>query len=207
VSILGLDEHTACIMDLENNEATIKGIGSMTLRRGTAELIFEKGERFSLDVLCGKDAGKVWHDQPAERSAEISSADKPLDSFWENVHASEESFHAGLKQHDLKKSATALLEIDRLIWQAHEDHESAEFISQARDILRDMVVFLATRLDEAPLDQAACLAPLVNELLALRSKFRQNKKWQEADDIRDSLLKANIIIEDSKDGSQWKLKT
>jgi len=75
VSILGLDEHTACIMDLEANEATIKGIGSMTLRRGTAELTFEKGERFSLDVLRGKDAGKAWHEQPAEQSSKKSIPD------------------------------------------------------------------------------------------------------------------------------------
>ena len=207
VSILGLDEHTACIMDLEANEATIKGIGSMTLRRGTAELTFEKGERFSLDVLRGKDAGKAWHEQPAEQSSEKSLPDSSRDTFWEKVHASEDSFHAGLEQHDLKQSATALLEIDRLIWQAHEDHESTEFISQARDILRDMVVFLATRLDAAPRDQAECLAPLVNELLSLRKKFRQDKKWQEADEIRDSLQKVNIIIEDSKNGSLWKLKS
>ena len=69
-----------------------------------------------------------------------------------------------------------------------------------------MVVFLTTRLDSAPRDQAECLAPLVNELLSLRKKFRQDKKWQEADEIRDSLQRVNIVIEDSKNGSNWKMK-
>ncbi len=207
VSILGLDEHTACIMDLEANEATIKGIGNMTLRRGTAELTFEKGERFSLDVLRGKDAGKVWHEQPAEHPSNKAPAESSRDSFWEKVHVFEDSFHSGLERHDLKQSATALLELDRIIWQAHEDHESTEFISQARDTLRDMVVFLTTRFDSAPRDQAECLAPLVNELLSLRKKFRQDKKWQEADEIRDSLQRVNIVIEDSKNGSNWKMKS
>jgi hypothetical protein len=50
VSIFGLDEHTACLIDLEKEEAVIKGIGSVTLRSRGAEMIFKKGERFSLEV-------------------------------------------------------------------------------------------------------------------------------------------------------------
>jgi peptidase E len=59
VSIFGLDEHTACIIDLEKAEVSIKGIGRVTLRRGDAEVTFEKGESFSMEVLRGGDSGKA----------------------------------------------------------------------------------------------------------------------------------------------------
>ena len=51
VSLLGLDEHTACLLDLEKEEASVKGIGGVTLRRGGIERVFEKGDRFPLEIL------------------------------------------------------------------------------------------------------------------------------------------------------------
>ena len=51
VCILGLDEHTACLLDLEKDEAVIRGIGSVTLRRGGVERSFTKSNRFPLQML------------------------------------------------------------------------------------------------------------------------------------------------------------
>lgn len=43
-------------------------------------------------------------------------------------------------------------------------------------------------------------------LLQLRSKAKENKDWDSADLIRDELNKLNIQIKDGKDGSSWELK-
>lgn len=43
-------------------------------------------------------------------------------------------------------------------------------------------------------------------LLQLRSKAKENKDWDSADLIRDELNKLNIQIKDGKDGSSWQLK-
>ncbi len=51
VSILGLDEHTACIIDLDSEEISIKGIGSVTFRYQAIERTFHRGEKFPLRVL------------------------------------------------------------------------------------------------------------------------------------------------------------
>ncbi len=58
VSILGLDEHTVCLLDLETGEAKVKGVGRVTLRRNAQDIAFEPGERFSLDVLRGGTQGR-----------------------------------------------------------------------------------------------------------------------------------------------------
>jgi cysteinyl-tRNA synthetase len=51
-----------------------------------------------------------------------------------------------------------------------------------------------------------CLDPLVGTLIHLRERFRKEKKWHEADAIRDSLTKADIFIEDLNEGARWRLK-
>jgi len=97
-----------------------------------------------------------------------------------------------------------MLELDGLIWKAQEELESQEFISQAREILRDMIIALGTGITDATRQAAECLAPLVEGLLALRNKYRRQNKWEEADGIRRCLMNARIIIEDTKEGSQWR---
>ncbi len=203
VAIFGLDEHTACLMDLETDEAVIKGIGRVTLRQRGSEITFEKGERFSLDLLRGDKTHKAWKAITPQAAPVELPAGVRQESFWDRIHALEAVFHAGFEQYELKTITSTLLELDRTIWEAHQDLESTEFISQAREILREMIVLLGVKLDSAPQDKTACVAPLVVEMIALRERFRQGKKWQEADAVRESLQRGNIIVEDTKDGPRW----
>ncbi|UCF93180.1 MAG: hypothetical protein JSW39_03200 [Desulfobacterales bacterium] len=206
VGILGLDEHTACLLDLAAEEAEIRGIGRMTLRRRGAEVVFEKGDRLALEVLRGGDPGPRRKPSRPRRTPSEPNSEATRDSFWNRVHALEARFHTGLEQHDPQAPTNALLELDRTIWQAQQDLESAEFISQARDLLRELIVHLGVRIASVPRTQADCLGPLVEDLLALRAQFRQKKLWQEADALRASLQRAKIIVEDTADGSRWRLE-
>jgi hypothetical protein len=205
VSVLGLDEHTACILDFGENQAEIKGIGRVTLRSGDRELSFKPGDGFPLDVLRGGQTDVGWRPDRAEtRTPPKDAADAP-DSFWDTIRALEAQFYKGLEEHDPRASTNALLELDRIIWQAQRDLESEEDISQARDTLRDLIVLTGNELSSSPVSRSECLAPLVETLLELRQNFRSNKQWREADAIRDSLQSVNITVEDAETGSQWKL--
>ncbi|MGD8741689.1 MAG: hypothetical protein PVG34_15330 [Desulfobacterales bacterium] len=205
VAILGLDEHTACILDLENEEAVIKGIGQVTLQHAGHQIVFKTGDRFSLEVLRGTDRGGNW--QPTALVPEVSETDSAVeeDTFWDQIHRLEAVFYEGLETQEARKTTNALLELDRMIWKAQQDLENEEFIIQARDTLRELIAVLGTRLAAAPRSETDCLAPLVPQLLDLRETFRQQKQFAEADAIRDSLQRANIIIEDTKTGSRWRL--
>ncbi len=46
----------------------------------------------------------------------------------------------------------------------------------------------------------------VEELLAKRAQARQDKQWQEADAIRDTLIEKNIEVLDLPDGVQWRVR-
>ena len=206
-SVLGLDEHTACLIDLEREEVVIKGIGSVTLRRGGAERVFQKGDRFPIEVLREGGVGKGWSDRVPEPVRPKPSREDGQASFWEEIHAIESSFKEGLDRGEPKASTNAVLELDRAVWEAQQGLESAEFISQARDILRDMIVTLGTTVASSARDPSENLAPLVEELLILRERFRQRKEWQEADSIRDCLERAKIILEDTPEGPRWRTKS
>ncbi|MEW6441926.1 MAG: hypothetical protein AB1640_13405 [bacterium] len=212
VRILGLDEHTACLLDLERDEAVVKGAGRVTLRRRWDELSFASGERFSLDVLRkGMVAGgrAAAAPQPATAAPTpkpaIAAEEGSGSDFWETVHALETAFHAGIEKREARESVRALLELDRLVWEAQQGLEDPELVSQAREVFRDLVVLFGVKLDAPAEDRSQWLAPLVGELLELRQVLRRSGRWEEADAIRGALQRANIVVEDTREGSRWHL--
>ena len=168
------------------------------------ELTFSKGERYPLAIFLGEDSGNEF--QVSTSVIPDQSENTPLsadDSFWEKIHSIQSDFQDSLDTHDPEKATNALLELDGTIWKEQQNLENPEFISQARDILRDMIVLFGTSLAVAPGNTADSLAPVVDHLIKIRDQFRKTSKWAEADSIRDCLLKANIVIEDTDDGSRW----
>src|SRR5208283_300510 len=126
--------------------------------------------------------------------------------FWDSVHALEVAYHKDLED-DALNAANALLDLDRIIWQAHQDKESPEFISQARELFHELIVILGMRLSSAPQNCYKCLERLVDELLASRASYKDNKQWHEADVIRDCLKRAKIEVDDTHNGYSWRLSS
>jgi cyanophycinase-like exopeptidase len=204
VGVFGLDEHTACIIDFARGEAVIRGIGSVTIRYAGSEKVYRRGESFPVDVLRGKAEGVTFEAETQPPPLSEPEDEGQEDRFWGRVHSIEETFHKGLES-DLRDATSAVLELDRIIWKAQQDLENPELITEARDLLRELIVLLGTRLASSPTSREECLAPLIEQLLPLRETFRKNKQWEDADALRDCLLKANIIVEDRKEGSHWHL--
>ena len=50
------------------------------------------------------------------------------------------------------------------------------------------------------------IAPMVEGLLSEREKARASKDWALADEIRDELSEAGVIVEDGSNGVTWRLK-
>jgi hypothetical protein len=206
VYILGLDEHTACIIDLGQNEIRIRGVGGATLRRAGTELRLVKDEYYTVDVLRGTRPTTDRKPTAAITDQEAAVPSLSKASFWTGIHLLEQDFQAGLDDSDPARISTALLELDRAIWNASRDLESEEFISQAREILREWYVLLGIRISEAPQDTADCLAPVVEEMLDLRRRLRDKHQWEDADAIRECLQRANVLVEDTPEGSRWRLQ-
>jgi cysteinyl-tRNA synthetase len=200
---LGIDEHTACIIDLQTQRIDIQGIGNVTIRKKRREIKFGKGEQISLDILLKEPNLTEWHhevDDDPKQSRDLKGSEADL---LKKVNDIENSFQTGLTHYDSKHTTTALLKLDSLIWKAQRDLENEENIAQAREILRDSIVLLGAELEISPRRLREFLTPLVEAILQLRERFRNEKKWSEADRIREILQHAHIQVEDTKDGFQW----
>ncbi len=219
LGVLGLDEHTACLIDLATDEARVAGIGRVTLRRAGREASFAKGDRFPLDVLrkfLSEESGKPLTEGSRKAAAgppgidreapsEPKAAPEPADSFWDRIHILEADFQEVLERHDSAAGSHALLELDRLIWEAQQARENPEDISQAREILREFIVYLGQPEKPEPEDAAPKVAPLVEALLARREDLRREGHWDQADAVRDVLQAAGVDITDTPQGPSWEM--
>jgi cysteinyl-tRNA synthetase len=205
VTIFGLDEHTACILDLKAQKAAIRGIGTVTIRHGSREIRFQKGDEFSLELLRGKFKEPAPAAQLNENGSNRTVEDKAGSGFWEKIHSIQAEFDAGLEQSDAGRATNALLDLDSTIMQAQQDLEGDETVFQAREILRDLMVVLGARLDQAPGSRLDCMRPLIGAFIQLRDKLRSDRQWDAADAVRDALARAGVVVEDTPEGTRWHL--
>lgn len=77
VFILGIDEHTALILDLDADTAFIAGRGSVTTRRQGQSDVFAAGEEIPLDTLRNTDVRSAFT-PPAEHRTPTSDAAQRL---------------------------------------------------------------------------------------------------------------------------------
>jgi len=204
-TIIGIDEHTACIIDLNAQRIDIQGIGNVTIRKKGREIKFGKKDQIPLEILVKKINQMDWTPTDVDEVEQAGDLNLSKKSFLNKVNEIAASFRKGLANHDQKETTNALLELDSAIWKAQMDLEDEENISEAREILRDSIVLLGVELGTSPRHLLEYIAPLVEQMLQLRTRFRNEQKWSDADHIRDILQQSNIRVEDTKDGVRWQI--
>ena len=207
IPIVGLDEHTSCIMDLETWEGSVFGLGRLTIRFKQKERTYQKGERFSLEKLLSLELEGREKQETIESSPSVLTSTSQRVLFWEEVNDLKDAFKHSLEKNDSAGVTNALLELDKVIWEAQEDLENAEFVSQAREIMRELMVLLGLQLESMPTGKEELFASLMEAFLEVREALRKNRQWELADAIRERLKEVDIILEDTKDGPRWRLRS
>ncbi len=205
-TILGLDEHTACIIDFSSRLAVVEGLGQVTIRRGGVEKRFASREKITFDQLLGRSAFQALDAGNDTTSPDTSDIAVESDAtFWDRMHNIETAFHRGLEQNDLATMTALLLEADGFLWQAQLDLENPEFVSQGRELFREMIALAGTGINKASNVSPKKFETLVNNLVEMREEYRRSKRWQEADQIRSCLQDAGVVLEDTDEGPRWHL--
>jgi cyanophycinase-like exopeptidase len=203
--ILGLDEHTACIIDLAADTFDIHGIGSATFIYNDETRVFSAGKTYPLGALRGSIEMDLKDTiEPVRKKVPEPTTDAAA-QFWEHVHALANDFQQSIETDNVKGSANALLDLDRVLWKAHADLENPDIIAQARDLFREELAILGTRPYLSLSSLTKTFGPVVEQLLALRQRFRDEHNYAAGDAIREALAKSNIIVEDTPDGSRWSM--
>jgi len=122
---------------------------------------------------------------------------KQLDGFME-------SFIAHMD--DDLNTADAIADIFdavRVINSVVSENPKKDYIEYALKLLRELtgVLGIAEKNEDEGIDEAK-----IEELIAKRAEFKEQKDFASADNVRAELLNMGIVIEDTREGVKWKRK-
>jgi hypothetical protein len=217
-AVLGVDEHTALIVDLATQQADVVGRGGATVRKAGVSTVLRTGSRMSVADLrmmvrtgargrgaspadadgSGQDSvGETAQDQPA---SEADPADRALNEVTAD---SQRRFETAARNRDSATMVSAILDLEAAIEAWSTDTDENDDSDRARAVLRGLVTRLGRVAELGLADPAERLRPAVGPLIALRDTLRKDRSYAAADAIRDALVGAGVELRDSPDGTQW----
>jgi len=195
--ILGVDEHTGVVFDLDARVATILGNGSLTVRRHGASIIHPSGTTLSFAELASAHAPTVG--SGAAPSTVDDDPAPPLESLATEAERLEAVFTEAARVHDFDGCVAAILDLEQLLLDWAADTLVSSEGERARSVLRRMVVRLGQL---ASVDAG----PFVGALLELRARARTARDFATSDWIRDQLDSAGVEVRDTAGGVEWQLR-
>ena len=225
-AVLGVDEHTAVLIDLRTEAIEIRGRGGLTVRRAGDNVILPSGTRLSVAELrdlvrgiprargtgaAGARTRRVARDAGSGRDG-ACGAGSGRDGFAaggvavplpEVMATAERGFGAAAGERDAAAMVGVILELDTVIRQWEADTDEDQGTEQVRALLRSLVGRLGRAAQDGLADPRDRLRPAVEPLLALRAALRGEGNFAAADAIRDALAAAGLDVSDTPDGTRW----
>ena len=78
-------------------------------------------------------------------------------------------------------------------------------VRESQKILESLAGVLGLTFKEEVLESSTEAAPFINLLVDLRSRLRNEKQFEIADQVRNQLGELGVVIEDSAEGTSWKI--
>ena len=210
--VLGVDEHTAALFDLEADTVTVLGRAAVTVRRQGMSMVFPAGSTVAIDELRAVAAGTGGDAAIVSPSTRVSSAEAThltpthlTPSLRAEADRLERAFDTSLQARDVHAAVTAVLELEQAIVDWSADTEEMDGTDRPRAMLRRMVTRLAELAMVGARDPREVVAPFVDALIELRDQAREQSSWELADALRDRLTAAGIEVRDTPDGAVWLL--
>ena len=213
VYVLGVDEHTGMLIDLDAETVTVVGKGVVTIRVHGESTQIASGETFSVDRLRdpaqARDTKKVVTSQAKTSTQTVVEVAPAIfdNNLREATDRLNDVFATALANSDADGAARAALELDDAISGWSGDTLQSDATNHARAVLRSMITRLAAAATGGLRDPRDVLGPFVQVLLDLRAQVRADKRFDLSDIIRDRLAALNVEVRDTPDGAQWGFRT
>jgi len=222
-AVLGVDEHTAVLIDLRTSDVEIRGRGGVTVRRSGHSVVLPAGTRLPMAELRelvqgirqaagGRDApegtdgtdGTGGRD-PADPGLGDGAAagNGEMLPLPEIMAAAEQRFEAAAGTRDADAMVGVILELETAIGQWEADMDEDQGTEQARALLRRLVGQLGRAAQDGLTDPRERLRPAVEPLLELRAALRGAANFAAADAIREALTGAGFDVSDTPEGTRW----
>ncbi len=201
VPILGVDEYTACIIDIDAQSVTVRGRGGATVRGRGIDRRWER-TTFALSELS--------HPLVAPAPALTAHPSEPdrMDGSPMLEQAREWALQGreALDRRDIDGAVGAILETESLLDEWAADMVGTDERGRARAEMRNLVVRLGdlARGDGRD-DVREYVAPLVDVLLSLRGEARRQQRFKDADRLRAILVRCGVEVQHTPSGTAWSL--
>jgi cyanophycinase-like exopeptidase len=198
--ILGVDEHTAVLLDLGAGTASVLGNGCLTIRRQGNSVTYPTGAVVPLATLGSLAPGTA---APVVAAAPVDAT--PASSLLAEAETAEARFDDALARRDVDGCVAAILDLDqaRTSWSA--DTDVSDEGERAAAALRRMVVRLGELAMAGARDPREVLDPYLGTILELRRRARESRDFATSNWIRDRLTATGVEVRDTPEGASWSL--
>ncbi|HEX9096129.1 MAG TPA: hypothetical protein VF990_08505 [Candidatus Dormibacteraeota bacterium] len=193
VLILGIDEYTACIIDVAAQTVSVRGPGGVTVRRRGMERRWER-TTFPWSELLDAQSPHPTLPQRGRENGSQQTRD------WGA------SGRDALARHDVEGLVAAILEMESVLHEWSADLGATSERDRGRAEMRQLVVRLGELVrGGAQAGAREQLEPIIDVLLSLRSEARRAQRFTEADRLREILAQCGVEVEDTPSGTGWSL--
>ena len=216
--ILGVDGHTALVLDLDAGTADVAGHGGVTVRVGGRSIVVPSGTSTTIDALgeaarrlAAGDAGAdgrvaaIGAAGPARPGGGAGASVRQPSSVRNEVAEVEGAFVSALAGGDGRGAVAALLDLDSMLEERVRSGEDSTDLDSARSTFRALIARLGEAAATGIADPRDAVTPYVEALLELRARARAARDFSTADVVRDRLAAAGVEVRDGADGSTWSL--
>jgi cysteinyl-tRNA synthetase len=136
----------------------------------------------------------------------VAAAGPPVDTLAHAVTQARESFLAAMDSDFNSAGALAsLFELVRAINVARDSGVGGTPFAAAQAELRELAGVLGLRLSPQQSSKSQDVAPFIELLIELRASLRKAKQFELSDLVRKRLSDLGVTLEDSPQGTRWKL--
>jgi hypothetical protein len=211
--VLGVDSHTALVLDLATGTATVSGLGGVTVRVAGRNAFFASGREVPI-VALGEAARELAAGLAVDVDGEFGGghlgtpgghAAPAAAPIRDSMAELEGSFIEAVGRGDIRTAVGALLDLDSAISARVRHGEDSPDLDNADATFRSLIARLGERAEIGTRDPRLTVEPFVATLLELRARARAARDWATADLVRDRLAAAGVEVRDGPEGSTWVL--
>ena len=212
--VFGVDEHTACIIDLDRGTVEVVGRGDLTIRVDGRMSTVGSGRTVSVaDVLAAVRSSReqALHPPPSpppasKRHEDVGASDRhaaaPLHRIAQRL---DDRQRTAIGARDAETAVALILELEQTLQDWSADTLTGDQVDRSRALLRGMVIRLGDLAIAGAADPRDQVAPYVKAVLDARRSARRRKEFALADELRGALSQAGVEVRDTPDGVEWEL--
>jgi hypothetical protein len=215
--VLGVDEHTGLVIDIDAQEATVVGNGGVTLRLRSQSFVYPTGSVLPFSLLQNPfqllDPGSS---ATSTKTARIASTESPVQdaptksapsSLEQSLQQASHEFEEAMKHRDAEGAVRAALALEQAMVDWKADTLQGDVTDRCRATLRSMMSQLGDAAVSGVRDPRDVVSPYIEAMLAVRAIVRAEKRFDLSDIIRDAFASLNIEVRDTPQGAEWSLPT